>query len=336
MTALSDLAPTTDRGGGIVQMRLPMAGNPLRYINSYVVADDDGLTVIDSGWKADDVLAAFEDGLLVHGYALADVRRIVVTHVHFDHYGLAGTLRARGVPELLVHPRDWELAQEFGDPDRVDRESDAWLARNGYIVVPDAEPKAFHDRMDVAPPTRLIADGERIGRLLVWTTPGHSPGHCCFYDVRTGRMLTGDHILTPITPHVGRWRPVERDALGEYRDSLRKIGRVEATGALPAHGEPFPDLPGRVREIEAHVAARGDEVLAVLADAALTGGEVAERLRWTRRGRSFAEIGPDQQQFAVSETLAFLYHLERTGRLAAEDDGALIRYRRIPGGGEHG
>ena len=69
-----------------------MAGNPMRYINGYLIEDDDGLTLIDAGWKADDVLAALHAGLREHGWALADIRRLLITHCHFDHYGLAATL----------------------------------------------------------------------------------------------------------------------------------------------------------------------------------------------------------------------------------------------------
>src|SRR5579875_3381586 len=86
---------TTALGDGIVQIRLPMTGNPLRHVNAYAVADDDGVTLVDCGWKAGDVEEALDEGLAEHGLALSDVRRVAITHVHHDHYGLAGTLRAR-------------------------------------------------------------------------------------------------------------------------------------------------------------------------------------------------------------------------------------------------
>src|ERR1700720_3799409 len=79
--------PITQLGDGIVQIRLPMAGNPMRYINGYLLEDDDGFTLVDCGWKADDVLEALNAGLAEHGHTLADVRRLLITHVHFDHYG---------------------------------------------------------------------------------------------------------------------------------------------------------------------------------------------------------------------------------------------------------
>src|SRR5581483_6080737 len=93
----ADIAPPTALGEGLYQIRLPMRGNPLRWINGYLVAEPDGLTLVDCGWKADDVLAALHEGLAAFGFTLGDVRRVLITHAHFDHYGLAGTLRRAGV-----------------------------------------------------------------------------------------------------------------------------------------------------------------------------------------------------------------------------------------------
>jgi glyoxylase-like metal-dependent hydrolase (beta-lactamase superfamily II) len=315
-----------DLGDGIAQIRLPMAGNPLRYINGYVLADEGGLTLVDCGWKADDVLAALIEGLHVLGHELSDVRRVVITHHHFDHYGLAATLRRAGVPELLMHKLDWERAQGFA-ASRVENEraADAWLARNGFT--PDEiDDEGFAGRWEVMEPTRLIADGERVGRLEAIWTPGHSPGHLCFADTRSDRMLTGDHVLDPITPHVGLWRGREGDPLGDYLASLDKVRGRGAAGALPAHGEPFPDLERRIDELVAHTAARDGQVLAALEGGAASAGEVAQRLPWTRRNRSFGDLGEWHQQFAVAETIAHLHHLFAFGRVTRATGPDPIRY----------
>ena len=309
-----DLPPTTAVGDGIVQIRLPMAGNPMRYINGYLLEDEGGLTLIDCGWKGDDVLAALEDGLARCGYAVRDVRRLLVTHFHMDHYGLAGTLVNAGVPELGMHPRDWNVVQvraAAGAED--DAIVDSWLERNGLHVEPEADDDAQYERYDVVEPTRLIEDGERIGRLRAMWTPGHSPGHLCFIDTVSGRTFTGDHVLDPVTPHVGLWHDRARDPMGEYIASLRAVGAVETSGVLPAHGEAFPDLARRVEELLAHEAAREADVIRALEAGARTGVEVAGKLRWRRRGDRFDQLSPGHQQFAVAETLAHLEHLRARG-----------------------
>jgi len=320
-------ALTTALGDGIVQIRLPMTGSPLRHINGYLVPEDDGFTLIDCGWKADDVLAALHAGLAEHGAALSDVKRIVVTHMHFDHYGLAGTLRRAGVPELLLHELDWEFASRIlTNPKEADKVSDAWLERNGYVVEPTDEESEHHRMNELTEPTRKLGDAERIGRLLVVWTPGHTPGHICFVDTVSKKMFTGDHVLDPITPHVGFWSEHRGDPLGDYVASLNKVAAIGAAGVLPAHGEPFPDLQRRVDELLRHEATRESQIIDAFGGATATGGEIASRLPWTRRNKSFAELGEFHQQFAVAETLAHLEHLRGTGRASREGDGTTYRY----------
>jgi glyoxylase-like metal-dependent hydrolase (beta-lactamase superfamily II) len=321
----ADIAPPSRLGDGLYQIRLPMRGNPLRWINGYVVEEPDGLSLVDCGWKADDVLAALNEGLQAFGFALADVRRVLVTHQHFDHYGLAGTLRRAGVADVMMHARDWERVQEIiGRRQQVDSQENRFLVQNGYE--PQESDEGPGSRAELTQPTRLLEDGERIGRLTVLWTPGHAPGHLCFLDATTGKMLTGDHILDPITPHVGVWRDRTGDPLGDYIASLNKVARTDASGALPGHGEPFARLHERVEEIRVHTDRRELAVLEIAGGDAVTASVVARRLPWTRRERSFADLSPWHQEFAMSETIAHLVHLQRRGVMEREDrpDGAIV------------
>jgi glyoxylase-like metal-dependent hydrolase (beta-lactamase superfamily II) len=316
----------SDLGAGIGQIRLPMAGNPLRYVNGYVVEDEGGLTLVDCGWRAGDVLAALHEGLHALGYTLGDVRCLVITHHHFDHYGLAGTLLRAGVSELLMHPLDWARVRSFADDHaESDRQADAWLERNGFLPG-RLDDEKIAERFERTPPTRLIDDGERVGRLEALWTPGHSPGHLCFADVRSGRMLTGDHVLDPITPHIGMWREGDGDLIADYLASLAKVRARGATAALPAHGEPFPDLARRVEELIDHTTMRDEQVLAAVRAGTAGAGEIARRLPWTRRNRSFDDLGEFHQQFAVSETIAHLHHLCASARIVREAGPDPIRY----------
>jgi glyoxylase-like metal-dependent hydrolase (beta-lactamase superfamily II) len=324
------LPDVSDLGDGIAQIRLPMAGNPLRYINGYLVDDVEGLTLIDCGWKADDVFAALQAGLRAAGHRLSDLRRILITHHHFDHYGLAATLRRAGVPELLMHALDWEFAQDFAaGHDENERTANAWLVRNGFV--PGAnEDAGFVGHWEVIAPTRLVADGERVGRLEAIWTPGHSAGHLCFADTHSGRLLTGDHVLDPITPHIGLWQDHAADPMGDYVTSLNKVHGRGPGGALPAHGEPFPDLDRRIDELLAHTAQREAQILSLLAHGPAGAGQIAAWLPWTRRNRDFADMGSWHQEFAVSETVAHLRHLHVCGRIEQLTGPDPIRYKTVP------
>jgi glyoxylase-like metal-dependent hydrolase (beta-lactamase superfamily II) len=324
----ADLERTTALGDGIIQIRLPMAGNPMRYVNGYLVEETGGYTLIDCGWKAPDVLAALHAGLAACGITLADVERILVTHFHFDHYGLAGTLMRAGVAELGMHRLDWNFVSLIlSDPVRSDNAADEWIARNGLRVESLLEDEIdHHRRTELAQPTRELEDGDEVGRLVTVWTPGHSPGHLCFVDTKSGRMFTGDHILDPVTPHVGIWHDVRGDALGEYNASLRKVAAIGASGVLPAHGEPFADLERRVDELLAHHATRDAQVIAALRAGPRSAGDVARALPWTRRGRAFAELSEAHQQFAVAETLAHLENLRVRGVVTRDREADPIVY----------
>ncbi len=320
---------TTALGDGITQMRLPMAGNPLGWINAYLLKDDGGYTLVDCGWRAGDVLAALNEGLAQCGTSLADVRRLWITHVHFDHYGLAGTLRRAGLAELIIHRLDWNHARaHFGDPAAMDRIADAWIERNGLHADASIDETMQHNRTEVTEPTVVAEDDLQIGRLRAIWTPGHTPGHLCLLDTRSGRMLTGDHVLDPITPHVGVWGPDRGDPLGAYVNSLRKVAAIGAATVLPAHGEPFSNLERRVSELLDHHDVRERQVLAALEAGPVSATGVARILPWTRRNRSFETLAELHQQFAVAETIAHLEHLRSRGVVTVDASASPILYER--------
>ena len=326
----SDAPLTSVLGDGIVQMRLPMAGNPMRFINAYVLDDDDGATLVDCGWKADDVLAALHAGLAQHGRSLADIGRLLITHVHFDHYGLAGTLMRAGVPVLAMHPLDWTTAQRhLTDPAAFDADADAWIARNGFHLSDDTFAEDLqHHRTELTPPTTLLDDGAMVGRLRAMWTPGHTPGHLCFVDRISGKMLTGDHVLDPVTPHVGVWLEEAGNPLGAYEASLERVAAADASGALPAHGEPFADIAGRADELLAHHRVRETQILAALDDGSHSATEIARALPWRRRGDPFDTLPEMHQQFAVAETIAHCEHLRSRALVTRDSDVTPIVYAR--------
>ncbi len=326
MTTESEIQPASDLGDGITQIRLPMAGNPLRYINGYLLEDDGGYALIDCGWRAPDVAAALRAALAERGLRVADLRRVLITHHHFDHYGLAATLVREGAGGVVMHRLDWERALLFHEQRvELDARGDAWLAQNGYVVPPDADDFDV-SRTELAEPTQFAADGDRIGRLTAVWTPGHAPGHLCFADARSGRIFTGDHVLDPITPHVGIWFDGQGDPLGDDLASLEKIAAYGAAGALPAHGEPFADVGARARAIAGHTRGREALMLATLAAGPRSAAGVAAAVPWTRRERTFASLSPWHQQFAVTETIAHLEHLRVRGVVARETADGRFRY----------
>ena len=118
---------------------------------------------------------------------------------------------------------------------------------------------------------------------VIWT-PGHTSGHICLWDAERKAIMTGDHVLDPISPNVSLSRERQGNPLGEYLQSLRKVAELDADLVLPAHGEPFNGVARRVRELLAHHDEREQEVLDAVSHGTRTAYQVASALPWTRGG----------------------------------------------------
>jgi glyoxylase-like metal-dependent hydrolase (beta-lactamase superfamily II) len=151
-------------------------------------------------------------------------------------------------------------------------------------------------------------------------TPGHTYDHLCLYDPEYGVVLTGDHVLPQITPHISGMTPGP-DPLALFFASLTRMTEIaDVSVALPAHGHPFEDLGGRaLRTIEHH-----EERLDIIRDAVhrLPNGTVPEFMRVLFRERSWGDM-------AESETYAHLEHLRELGELARTDPGGIAHYAPI-------
>ena len=318
----------------IHQFRLPLTGSPLRHVNGYLLRGDDGYTLVDCGWKADDVLETLQAELRAIGADLADIRTLIVTHFHPDHYGLAGTLVDLGKLRLLMHRLDWlHIRTNQADPVRSAQISADWLCQHGLQAPPEEEAaralEAFQRFTVVAPDVELEDESRvAVGRhelRVVWT-PGHTAGHICLHDPERDLLLTGDHVLDPITPSVNYMRPNLGNPLGSFLTSLRKVAQLDADYVLPAHGEPFRGLRRRVQEILHHHDEREAAALDALVVGPLSAAAVAEQLPWTRRRLRLSELPPPQQRMALGETIAHLEELRATARVTSMEHAGLIHY----------
>ena len=320
---------------GIHQLRLPLEGSPLRHTNGYLIKADDGWTLVDCGWKMPGALEALAAGVEEAGVRLGDVRTLVITHFHSDHYGLAGTVVGLTQARMLMHRLDWLYVQnELTDFDAAIERLDGWLRANGAPpqLLDEEQRRAsqMFGRYTVQAPDEQLEDGHRIrvGRhelQVVWT-PGHTSGHICLFDAERRVLLTGDHVLDPITPNVSLSREYGGNPLGQYLASLRKVAELDADLVLPAHGEPFNSVSRRVRELLEHHDEREAEIIETLSHGPRTGFDVAAALPWTRRRRTLADLALNQQRMALTETLAHLEELRARGLARRERRGDLLYY----------
>lgn len=319
-------------GDGVHRIVCPLPGDGLQAVNVYALEDGDGVALLDTGTD----VTALEDGLRALGTSLEDVTTIVCTHSHYDHYGLAGTIRSRsGAPVLLG-------AGELGNlRSTLDRETfaraqqenrRAMVEHGAQALLEEGRAPTFEQvqtRGPWEPPDRLLADGERVElreRVLeAVLTPGHTRGHLMFRDAQAGLVFGGDHLLPHITPSLGFEYFNDGKALERFLASLAAIRGVQARWVAPGHGPVFSDLAGRVEELEAHHASRLDACLEAL-DGPATAFAVAQRLTWTRHERPFAALDVFNRMLATMETVTHLELLADRGRLRRERDGAVLRY----------
>jgi glyoxylase-like metal-dependent hydrolase (beta-lactamase superfamily II) len=174
-------------------------------------------------------------------------------------------------------------------------------------------------------PTRLVTGGDHLmlaGREWeVLHTPGHTGDHVCLFDPEAGLLISGDHVLPTITPHVPGLSPL-RDPLGSYLESLQSLRRLgDVSRVLPAHGHPFTDLSGRIDQIVAHHEGRLTELRQV--SAALGAATVVELSKELFRPAVWGMM-------AESETYAHLEYLRLRGEAERLDVAGQAAYRVEP------
>ncbi len=354
-----EIVAETGTRGALYRLRTPMTSTALPWVMPYAfvpsASADGGITLFDAGYGTPEATAALTAQLATLGRRPSDVERLVVSHFHPDHVGMAGWLREQNPDlELVMHRADAAVysGMEHGH-DHWERTMRQWGIRHGFepadLDQAEEERRERRERereqrhgkshdtaretekrqweMRRVEPSRLAEDGEEIcfdGWTLVsqWT-PGHTPGHLCVYLPDERLTFTGDHVLSRITPNVS-FHPEDEDAernpLAEFLASQQKTAELDTRLALPAHETLIDDLPSRCREIIQHHAHRADEVIAGIGDArdhGATAYEVASRVTWNRPWNTFSVW---KRRSAIGETLAHLRLVETQGRVRRVED----------------
>ena len=320
---------------GLYQLKVPIPNNPIGYVLPYLIPGHVGYTLVDSGWNTPEAFAALEAELKEVSVSFDQIKRLLITHVHPDHYGLAGKIKEVCGAEVIVHQRERDfIRSRYRQPGQLLERMANWLIENGVPEdeMPDMQQSSMPARAFVVPvdPDTVLWGGETLDfgvyRFEVFWTPGHSPGHICFYERAQRVLLTGDHVLPTVTPNVSLHPQQQGNPLGDYLASLERLMPLEVEEVLPAHEYSFPDLQGRLREIADHHDTRLDEMLAIVGDDGATAYDVASAIIWTTG--TFDSFSHWTRRAAISETLAHLEYMVYQGRLHQTKEDGIIRYER--------
>ncbi len=301
---------------------VPIPHNPLRYVNIHAFAlADGGLGLLDAGWGSEESWEALRDGLASIGGAVEDVRGVLVTHLHFDHLGLASRVREASGAWIAMHPADGSAVARLsaaGAAAMVAWEIEflvglgAGRAEAAGDVGPAARLEAF---TSMAVPDRPLGDADLADfpgwRMRAVHTPGHTAGHLCFLEEGTRLFFSGDHVLPRISPNISTTHQGLSDPLRSYLAALAAVRDLDPAEVLPAHEWRFRGLDARVDELTTHHEHRLTELLtAIHANPGSTPWKLAAHLTWSR---PWEEYERRMRIFAVTETDAHLRLLASRG-----------------------
>jgi glyoxylase-like metal-dependent hydrolase (beta-lactamase superfamily II) len=317
---------------GIHWVRLPVPG-ALKHINVWLLEDGDGWTLVDTGMDVAPAREAWEGPLAAY-LGGRPLRRIICTHHHPDHAGLAAWLAARHGAPVFMTAREFELLAMFRRDDRAAERGERYVAafaRDGLEAGPRERRMLSGEGYSsvvsgVPTDVRRLAGGEtiRIG-ALDWSTfevAGHTESQLVLHAPAAGVLIAGDQVLPRITSNVGvyPWHD-DPDPLASYLDSFAALAALDPEPlVLPSHGEVFVGLRARILGLRDHHAATLERVLALV-----TGPTSARELA---AGLFRPDLDALNLMLAVAESLANLEYLARRGRLVAETPaGGPRRYR---------
>jgi len=323
---------------GIYHLELPLPNAYLSFSNAYLIKGDGDYLLFDTGWSTDEVLDSLEKQLAETGITLADISQVIASHIHPDHYGLAGKIKELSQAQTALHYLDAESiwARYVEMADLLD-EVKSMLSRHGvpdYVVPPLQAASLGMARfvVPIQPDIKLRGDETiSIGSFnfqVIWT-PGHSVGHICLYEPEQKIIMTGDHILPTISPHIGLHPQSSPNPLGDYLNSVNKLKELEVNLVLPGHGAPFRDLPKRIRELNQHHEQRKLEIMNTIKTEPKTAYQISAGLTWIPQNPqvTWDSLDPLNKRAGVMETLAHLEDMLYEGRVKKSRQNSLIYYQ---------
>ena len=317
---------------GVFRLVLSLPFPGLNAVNAFLLTGDDGATLVDCGIRnpqpdGEHGWSQVERAFAAAGSSPGDVVRLVVTHTHIDHYGMSARIVEDTGCELWMHRAAHEDLDLYRDPGPAKANLRELLADHGASPGELDELTQFEDWRPfvsgVVEATHPCDGGETFaagGReWSVVYTPGHARSHICLWSAADGLLISGDHLLPTITPHIDFERGGEEDPLGEFLESLEKVEELDPRMVLPGHGRPFVEGADRARIIARHHDRRLGNILQVIRHEPASASDIVDEVFGS-------ELLHFERRLALGEALAHLAYLRRRGEVERieADDGTFL------------
>jgi len=300
---------------GVYRLRLPLPWPGVPHCNAWAVAAGDGVVLFDTGMHQPRSLVDLERAMAMCGLSLEDVRLLVCTHAHSDHYGQAATIVERTGCELWMHPNHAHMTRWAKDPDAALERRLEIARQSGVPEEPLRRYAAQRGSVEsgiagIVEPDRALVAGVVIdtdlGPWQTYETPGHAPSHVCLFQPERRLLISGDHLLGRVSPYFDYgYTP---DPVGEFLHSLTVVEALGARLCLAGHGRTFADVQAHIEANRDLVHARLERTLEVL-------GEDAPRSPFEIVPLVYGgDLSQGNAPWRFTEMLAMLQHLEATGR----------------------
>jgi glyoxylase-like metal-dependent hydrolase (beta-lactamase superfamily II) len=289
-------------------------------VNVYLIEGERENLLIDTGLDTPASYAVLTGELKKYGFDIKDINQIVITHVHPDHFGLAGKLKQlTGAKIAFSEIEAASLDSYYSDADSLTTKMGDFLRANGLpeemsTTLGETE-MPFREFVTPVLPDAKLKEGKKITiepfEFKVLITPGHAAGHVCLYEQNRKLLFSGDHILLEITPHIGFSSQASFDPLGDYIKSLKNLSKLEVRLVFPGHGPTFSGLKQRIEDLLRHHEHRNKEVIDAVQDDLKTPYQIAQEITWFNSSDkgAFLYMEDFNQRLAMMETVAHLRNL---------------------------
>ena len=320
---------------GIFRLVLPLPFPGLKRVNAYLLRDGDAYVLVDCGIfdpgnDRENGWLDLQEAVRACGAEPERIDRLVVTHPHIDHYGLAGEVVERAGSDLVMHELADDELDLYREPDATAERLREMYRDHGVDESDLDELTAYEDWRPfvarVVSPSVPMQDEQEISiGERTWSaihTPGHSRSHVCLWSSADRVLISGDQLLPTITPHIDFRRGASADPLGDFLASLQRIEKLDPALVLPGHGRPFDEGAERARVNARHHDRRLGSILQIIRREPHTASEITEEI-W---GSALLHF---ERRLALGEALAHLAHLVRNGEIERIEVDGTFAYRKV-------